>query len=215
MAIDHNQIDWVYVERALEEGTYSGYKFAVIECDKILQKVLQKKYPYIRNIDESQKKLSTGTKFPAKLKYISAMYHKITTEPGFDVSAEDTKNIISGYYKIINELTQQEIAPSTTQAKVQNYLHKLLHENIYTRYFIFLLMGIISIVVVSNTDAGNSATAFIVVSANFAFFKVIVPIVCITIPTIVAIYYFKKRQKRIEATERCNSGIDPEMMDLK
>lgn len=195
MSIDPNQIDWVYVERSLEEGTYSGYKFAVIESEKILRNVLQQKYP-IKKMGDAFTQFGKTTNFPEALRYIQSMYQKIIDDPGFDISIEDAQNILKGYYQIISELSKKEAAPTTLQDKIKRYFHKILNENIYIRYLVFFLLTVISVVAIANTNMGNQAASMAVASANFTFFKIIVPIICIAIPLLLVVYYLRKKKEK-------------------
>lgn len=106
MTIDKYQLDWTQVEKALDEGTFSGYKVAVIETDKILNSLLKNKKIPGQTTEKRIKNVVPFLSSPERFIYAQSMYRKIIEEPGFDISPEDTKNIIASYYQTIIDIIQ-------------------------------------------------------------------------------------------------------------
>jgi len=194
------QTSWNFVEEALSEGTASGHKVAVLETEKILSVALNdKKFPG-NNIREQIKSAEIILRNPEKLNYARAMYDKLVKEPGFDLSAEDAKEIISGYYMAISDIVKM----SSKGISFKEKLNLLFQRHFYqfprkikmflALIFIFFLVVFIS----TETSAGRSISAAIVGFSQFLFYKVLLVILIIAIVAaliMVALYYWQNRRR--------------------
>ena len=103
-------LNWAPVEKALSEGTFSGYKIAIIETHKLFNELLKNK-----NIDD-EKFMPLLVRLPKQIEYTQNMYKKIICESGFEISREDTKEIIGGYWQIMEAL--EKLKPLTYRNKL-------------------------------------------------------------------------------------------------
>jgi len=104
-------LDWSPVEKALSEGTFSGYKIAIIETHKLFANLLEK-----AAIDD-ERLLPLVVRLPKAIEYTKNMYRKLIEESGFEISREDTKEIIGNYWQIMEALDQ--MTPLTYKDKLK------------------------------------------------------------------------------------------------
>jgi len=191
---------WNLVENALNDGTKNGYKIAVIETEKILRTALKEKnIPgeiYDHKVEFIQKILAN----PDKLRYSRAMYKKITEDIGFDISLEDTKEIIAGYYKAISDISEMNYHTVSAKDKLMLLGEKYSKElptairNIVIWLFIFFLAIFIS----SETEIGRGLSTALTDISRLIFYKLIpaiIAILAILFIALIAIAIIKKRKK--------------------
>ena len=193
------QIFWDNIEKALNEGTMSGYKVAIIETEKILSLVLNEKKIPGKNIQEKIKNAGTVIKNQEKLNYARSMHDKIIKELGFDVSSEDTKEIISGYYQAISDIVKMDFKNFSTKEKINLMLQKHFSrfpEQI--KKLSLLAFALFFLVFVSaETPTGRSISEAMVSFSKFLFYKVLPAILLIiAVGTVIigALYYWQKRK---------------------
>jgi len=193
------QIFWDNIEKALNEGTMSGYKVAIIETEKILSLVLNEKKIPGKNIQEKIKNAGTVIKNQEKLNYARSMHDKIIKELGFDVSSEDTKEIISGYYQAISDIFKMDFKNFSTKEKINLMLQKHFSrfpEQI--KKLSLLAFALFFLVFVSaETPTGRSISEAMVSFSKFLFYKVLPAILLIiAVGTVIigALYYWQKRK---------------------
>ncbi|MBI2587785.1 hypothetical protein HYW30_00570 [Candidatus Azambacteria bacterium] len=105
---ESNELDWSGVERALEEGTLSGYKIAILETEKLFRDLLRR-YPFLgKTVEERFGRLERRLDLPPRFGWARRMLGKILEEPGFDMSREETKDVISQYWQAIQRLEKWE-----------------------------------------------------------------------------------------------------------
>lgn len=190
--------EWAFVENALNDGTKSGYKIAVIETEKILKDSLQKKnFPgetMENKIEFIQKRLSN----PDKLKYSRAMYKKIINETGFDISVDDTKDIIAGYYKAISDISRMNYYNISLKDKLFNFGEKYsnnipsLLKNVTASLLLFFLVVLLS----SETEMGQSFALLLKELSKFIFYRLIPAIILIVIFIFTTLMFISKMKKR-------------------
>ncbi len=200
LSIKKYQAYWDNVEKALGEGTKSGYKMAIIETEKILSLVMEeKKFPG-KNIQEKIGNAGHFIKNKEKLNYARSMYIKITGELGFDVSDEDTREIISGYYKAISDIIKMDSENLDFKERLGLFLQKHFYKfpkkikTISISTFLFFLLIFLSV----ETSTGKSISANIIGLSQFLFYKIlpgILAIIAIGIVIIGALYYWQDRKK--------------------
>ena len=191
---------WDIVEESLNEGTYSGYKIAVVETEKILQMALDdKKFPG-RNINEQIKNAELVIKNPEKLNYSRAMYDKIINEPDFDISSEDIKEIEMGYYRAISDITKMSSKDIDFKERVNLLLQKYFYgfPRKIKRGLILTFLFFLAIFLSTETVTGRLVFEMLSDFSRFIFLKVIPGILAIAVLGIVLIgglYYWKGRKK--------------------
>jgi hypothetical protein len=190
---------WQLIENLLNEGTISGYKIAVIETEKILRTVLNDKNFPGKDISRQIENARMALENFDKLNYSRAMFNKIIEEPAFDISSEDTKEIIAGYYKAISDILEIDSKDVEFKEKVNLFLQRYFYnfpvriKRILILIFIFLLAIFIS----NETATGQSIAKIISEFSQFVFYKFIPIILAIAVlgGIIVAGLYYWKRKK--------------------
>ncbi len=191
--------EWQLVEKLLNEGTISGYKIAVIETEKILQTVLNDKNFPGKDISAQIENARMILENFDKLNYSRAMFNKIIKESDFDISSEDTKEIIAGYYKAISDIIKMDSKDIELKEKVNLLLQRYFYNfpvrirNGFILVFLFLLAVFLS----TETATGKSIAEMVSELSQFIFYKLIPMILAVVVigSIIVGGLYYWKRKK--------------------
>ncbi|KKT25630.1 MAG: hypothetical protein UW11_C0025G0014 [Parcubacteria group bacterium GW2011_GWA2_43_9b] len=92
-------LNWSAAERALAEGTFSGYKIGILETEKLFEELLKTKQIPGDSTNRKIKYIQRFLSLPDKLDYSRHVYERIINEPHFEISRDETKHIISGYWQ--------------------------------------------------------------------------------------------------------------------
>ena len=191
--------EWQLVEKLLNEGTISGYKIAVIETEKILQTVLNDKNFPGKDISAQIENARMILENFDKLNYSRAMFNKIIKESDFDISSEDTKEIIAGYYKAISDIIKMDSKDIELKEKVNLLLQRYFYNfpvrirNGFILVFLFLLAVFLS----TETATGKSIAEMVSELSQFIFYKLIPMILVIIILggiVVGGLYHWKNRK---------------------
>ena len=191
--------EWQLIENLLNEGTMSGYKIAVIETEKILKTVLDDKNFPGKDIHMQIENARVVLENFDKLNYSRAMYNKIIEESAFDISSEDTKEIIAGYYKAISDIIKIDSKDIEFKEKINLFLQKYFYNfpskirNGFILVFLFLLAVFIS----TETSTGQSIAEVTSEFSRFVFYKLIPTILAIAILggiVVGGLYYWKRKK---------------------
>ncbi|MFH0852018.1 MAG: hypothetical protein V1845_00190 [bacterium] len=99
-------LNWSAVEKALAEGTFSGYKIGILETEKVFDGFLAaKKIPGL-TIDAKIKYVADFLSRAEQLRYARQMYKKILEQPHFEISREETKQVVSAYWQAMLDLEE-------------------------------------------------------------------------------------------------------------
>lgn len=191
---------WEIVEKELAKQEMSANKIAVIETEKIFQKVLAEKNLPGEDIEEiikNYKKLFTN---PDKIKYARAMYDRIVNEFSFDISEDDTKEIIKGYYKAISDLENADFKDFTTQEKIGLFLQRNFPEvpQKIRKGLIALAIISLSTFLLTETESGQSVAKQLLEINNYIYFKIIpgiFVIIAVLIIIIGGLYAWQNKNK--------------------
>ena len=123
-SLEKYQEYWDTVDRALNEGASSGYKMAIIETEKILLMAMDDKKIPGKNMSEKIKNIEILLENTDKLNYSRAICEKLTKEPGFSVSADETREIVAGYYKAISDIVKMESKNIPFKEKINFFLQR-------------------------------------------------------------------------------------------
>ena len=190
---------WQLVEKLLNEGTASGYKIAVVETEKILQTVLNDKNFPGKDISAQIENARMILENFDKLNYSRAMFNKIIKESDFDISSEDTKEIIAGYYKAISDIIKMDSKDIELKEKVNLLLQRYFYNfpvrirNGFILVFLFLLAVFLS----TETATGKSIAEMVSEVSQFIFYRFVPMIlVVVVIGSIIVggLYYWKNRK---------------------
>jgi hypothetical protein len=191
---------WEVVEKELAKQEMSANKIAVIETEKIFQKALaEKDLPGgdIEEIIKNYKKLFTN---PDKIKYARAMYDRIVNEFSFDISEDDTKEIIKGYYKAISDLENADFKNFTAKEKVGLFLQRNfpgIPQKI-RKGLIALAIISLSVFLLTETESGQSVAKQLLEINNYIYFKIIpgiFVIIAVLIIIIGGLYAWQNKDK--------------------
>lgn len=193
---DKLNLDWSGVEQALAEGTISSYKIAVLETEKLLEQILnRKKFPG-KNIE---KKLSLARKFLAdsgKLDLARRMREKIIIEPNFDLSLEDTKQIIASYYQALTDLDNfQKSYLSFWQNLLFSINQRLrLMSKPLKKASLYIVSALFLTLILADTQTGQAITKLFIDLTHFLIYKVFVWLLLITIAGLAGfgVYHWRK-----------------------
>ncbi len=106
MADNKLGLNWSAVEKALAEGTFSGYKIGILETEKLLKEMLKAKQIPGSTTERKIKYIRRFLSLPDKLDYSRHIFERILEEPHFAISREETKHIISGYWQAMLDIEE-------------------------------------------------------------------------------------------------------------
>lgn len=106
MAENKLGLNWSAAEKALAEGTFSGYKIGILETEKLFSEMLRNKQIPGQEIENKIKYIHRFLSLPDKLDYSRNVCERIIHEPHFEVSREETKQIISGYWQAMLDIEE-------------------------------------------------------------------------------------------------------------
>lgn len=166
---------WEIVEKELAKQEMSANKIAVIETEKIFQKVLDEKNLPGNDIDEITKNYKKLFRNPDKIRYARAMYDRIINELNFDISEDDTKEIIKGYYKAITDLETADFKNFTAKEKVGLFLQRNFYGMTGKIRKILLALACISfsVFILTETESGRNIANHLLGINNYIYFKII------------------------------------------
>jgi len=99
-------LNWSAVEKALAEGTFSGYKIGILETEKVFDGFLAAKKIPGRTIDAKIKYVADFLSRAEQLRYARQMYKKILEQPHFEISREETRQVVSAYWQAMLDLKE-------------------------------------------------------------------------------------------------------------
>lgn len=190
---NHN---WDLVENALKDGSFSGFKMAIIESEKIFQQTI-KNSGFKKSV--ILKEISKITSEPEQFYRARSMAEKIIFEENFEISREDAKKIIAGYWRGIQDLSDwlEGLGWFDRNAlKTRNIFNK----KIFTNIAIALFSLMIFIKLTSNTEIGQNAIASLIYWNDFLFWKVTIAAGSATLVFIgfkIGILYFRLRKQNL------------------
>ena len=198
-SLEKYQKYWDIIDRALNEGTNSGYKIAIIETEKILLMALDDKKIPGKSISEKIKNIEILIKNTDKLNYSRAICAKLIKEPGFSVSADETREIVAGYYKTIADIVKMESKDLTTKEKInfflQRYFNKFPQKTKKGAILTFLFFFVVFLS--TETVTGQFISGMISSFSQFVFYKLVPMILAIAVTGAVLVggLYWWKRKK--------------------
>ena len=189
---------WDIIDCALNEGTNSGYKVAIIETEKILLMVLDDRKIPGKSISEKIKNIELLIKNTDKLNYSRAICEKLIKEPGFSVSADETREIVAGYYKTIFDISEIESKNLAPKEKVNFFLQRYFNKFPQKTKKVALLTSLFFFAVFLSTETatGQFISKMISNFSQFVFYKFIPMILAIAAVGAVIVggmYYWKRK----------------------
>jgi len=192
-------LNWSAVEKALAEGTFSGYKIGILETEKLFSQMLKEKKIPGQDTEGKIKYISHFLSLPDKLDYSRNICERVIHEPHFEISREETKQIVSGYWQAMLDIEEAvESLGIWDKMNLQlKYFFGVILKN--TRYFIAgILMASALVWFLAETTFGKK-TAFIIAEFNhFFIFKFLLwtVIAIFSLVMLGGILYFITKKKK-------------------
>lgn len=167
-------LNWLGVEKSLAEGTFSGYKMGILETEKLLKILFdQKKIPG-KKIEAKIKYVAHFLSQPQKLTYSRQITQRILEEPHFEISREETKQAISGYWQAMLDIEEAIDMLSLWQKlslRLKYYLGKLVSKIKKISYLILVVAFLIWLF--AETSSGRKFMGSLVKINHFFIFKIL------------------------------------------
>lgn len=199
-SLERYQQYWDMVEDSLNESTVSGYKMAIVETEKILNMAFSEKKIPGKSCEEKIRNGEMILQNPEKLNYSRAMYKKIINEPGFNISQDDAKEIIAGYYKAISDIVDMENARIGAKEKIRLFLERYFHNfpDLAKKIAVLLVFFFTMVFLSTETQHGRSVSEMIVNLTRFIFYTMLPAIftLALVLLLIIGILYYWQRKKK-------------------
>lgn len=191
---------WANVTEELEKGEMSANKVAVLETEKIFQKALEDKNLPGKSTEDKIKNYSHLFSNPDKLKYARAMHKNLVSKIGFDISDEDTRDIIKGYRAGIVDLEKVDFK----NFSIKDRLGLFLKRNFYgfpekSKQLVAILFALAVLTfTLTETATGRALSQNLVDVNNYFFYRVIPAIVALVLAglfILVALYAYQNKKK--------------------
>jgi len=192
-------LNWSAVERALAEGTFSGYKIGILETEKLWQEVLKNKSIPGSTPERKIKYIRKFLSLLDKLEYSRNVYERIIHEPHFEISREETKHVISGYWQAMLDIEEALQSLSLWEKIIlrARYIFGLFLKNL--KIVAAAIFGVLVLIwFLGETVWGLKVARFIVTLNHFIIFKILLwtAVILGAVIIIALILYFILRSKR-------------------
>lgn len=166
-------LNWSAVEKALSEGTFSGYKMGILETEKIFSNFLAGKNIPGQNINAKIKYVTDFLSRAEQLKYARDIYKKIIEQPHFEISRDETKQAIQGYWQAMLDLEEAIVSLSSGQKLSLRF--KFFYGQIIKKIKkIAVIFGALLLMILffGETGVGKKTAAVIASAAHFLVFRI-------------------------------------------
>jgi hypothetical protein len=192
-------LNWAAVEKALAEGTFSGYKIGILETEKLFNELLKNKQIPGSSTERKIKYVLRFLSLPEKLDYSRHIYERVINEPHFEISREETKQIISGYWQAMIDI-EEAVASLSVLEKLglrSRHLSGIILKN-FKNAVLMILAAAALIWLLAETDFGRKIAAAIVKINHFFIFQFLfwTLIVLFSLFILGGILYFVTRRKK-------------------
>ena len=166
-------LNWSAVEKALVEGTFSGYKMGILETEKLFTEFLNNKKIHGRSIESKIKYVAIFLSRSEQLKYGRQMYKKIIDQPHFEISHEETKQVIAGYWQAMLDLEEALATLTTTQKLNLRFKYFYLQIIKQVKVIAVILAALLALILFFNdTSFGKKTTLTLGKTAHFFVFTI-------------------------------------------
>jgi hypothetical protein len=193
-------LNWSAVEKALAEGTFSGYKIGILETEKLFAQMLKDKKIPGQNTEGEIKYISHFLSLSDKLDYSRNTCERIIHEPHFEISREETKQIISGYWQAMLDI-EEAVESLGVWDKINLRFKYILGTALKnTRYLIVGLLALSALTwFLAETTFGKKTSAIIAQANHFFIFKFLFWTIIVIASLVVIggiLYFLTKKKKR-------------------
>jgi hypothetical protein len=192
-------LNWSAVEKALAEGTFSGYKIGILETEKLFSELLKNKQIPGRTNERKIKYILRFLSLPDKLDYSRNIYERVINEPHFEISREETKHVVSGYWQAMLDI-EEAVNSLSVWEKISlraQYILGIFLKNL--KNAVLAILGAAAVIwFLAETDAGRKITEAIVKFNHFFIFKFLfwTMIILVALFILGGILYFISKRKR-------------------
>jgi hypothetical protein len=165
-------LNWSAVEKALAEGTFSGYKIGILETEKLFNELLKGKGIPGGTAEKKIKYIKQFLSLPDKLEYSRHISERITQEPHFEISREETKQVVSGYWQAMLDIEEAvQVLSLLDKAKMRlRYIIGSALKNLRNIGGGILILALL-IWFLAETAIGQKIAGAIVIANHFFIFK--------------------------------------------
>jgi hypothetical protein len=200
------QLSWEKVEKYLSEKTVSGAYLAIIETEKIFQKVLEKLNFPGKNIDQKIKGLKFVLSDYGIFLTAHKTYKRIISDLDFELNQKEIEEILTCYYKAIEEIVnfQNKKQNLFLRLKIKFAAYMPKDAKRFLKKSIFgLIIFFFTIFILDSTKAGHTFVSSLVKISHFIFSWVLFAVLLLiglAIIIIGALFYLESR-KRTKVTK--------------
>jgi len=193
---------WEQVEKYLEEKTVSGLIVALIEADKLLAAVLKKQgYPG-KSIEERIKRARDKFNNLNGLLEGRRLLKRILKSQGGNITSLDIEDAVLAYKQSLLDLQSKEKSSLGFFERFIILLDYYLPAKwkLAKKFFLYLLLSLIIIWFLANTNLGNLIVWGVVQAVNIIFswiLAIILLCIAIIIIIIASLIYFERRKRRL------------------
>lgn len=193
-------INWQIVEDCMAEKTSSGYKLALIEADKLLDKALRDAgYPG-KNIEERITQAKANFSNVKNLKKAREKRNLVLKELSYNLNSIDVEDAVKSYHQALLDIEGNPEAKLSLleqiMAQVSYYVPS--KKKFFWKTLLYCVSILLIIVFLADTKTGQKISQSIVNLSHFIFGWVLMVFILvasvITIITL-SILYFEKRKK--------------------
>jgi hypothetical protein len=198
--LDRYALSWESVKEELLKKDQSANKVAVLEAEKILRLALEDQELPGESIDDILAKNAKLFTNSDKLRYSRAMWRKLVEKIGFDISGEDTKEILKGYHDAVLDLENMDYARLPLSDRFNIFL-KRNFTGLGRKARVFstgLLLFSLLTFLLTETQSGRELAARITNANNYLYYTLL-PAAFIFIllfgAAVMIFYAYKNRQR--------------------
>lgn len=199
------ELSWKTVHEYIAEKSPSGRLMAIVETDKILQKIINKRAIPGSNIDEQIKNLEPIVENYKELLIARKTYQKIISDIDIKISNNELEKILEYYSKSIQDIT--------TKQKPKNIFSKTFHKiknnssgtkKILRNAIIAIILFFLAIYLADTTETGKQIWQQLINISHTLFSWVLFTFLIaggILIALMSTFFYFERKDKRAPVPE--------------
>lgn len=194
-----SELSWNTVEHYLAEKTPAGRAMAIIETEKILQKLLEKRAIPGKSPDDKIKNIKTIVQDYQNLLVARKTYEKIIHERDIVINQSDAKKVMDYYSKAISDITSNQkpkniLSRTAFKLKNSNFI-KIYFRNTLIALFTFFLAIYLS----DTTKLGQTIWQQLITISHTLFSWVLFTFLItggILIALVSTFFYFERKEKK-------------------
>ena len=183
----------------MAEGTFSGYKVGILETEKLFNEMFKAKKIPGSTVERKTKYIKRFLSLPDKLEYGRNIYERIINEPHFEISREETKHVISGYWQAMLDI-EEAVQSLSLWEKITlraRYIFGTALKNL--KIIAATILGATAVIwFLGETVWGQKISRAVVIGNHFFIFKILFwsTIVLVSLIIIGGLLFFILRRKR-------------------